>query len=148
MSTRVGVVVMAAALLLYIVLVGQRAWLLVASGDGVGIAMGIALLVLPAVAVWGLGREISFGVRADALGRRLDAEGGLPSEQLDVKASGAPIRDEAAALFPVYRDAVAQHPDDWRAWYRLGLVYDGSGDRRRARHAVRTAISLERAESR
>ncbi|RLK52987.1 tetratricopeptide repeat protein [Microbacterium telephonicum] len=144
MSTRIGVAVMAVALLLYIVLVGQRAWLLVASGDGVGIAMGVALIVLPLVAVWGLGREIFFGVRAEALGRRLDAEGALPAEQLDVKASGAPVRDEAAALFPAYRDAVEQHPDDWRAWYRLGLVYDGAGDRRRARHAVRTAISLER----
>ena len=33
---------------------------------------------------------------------------------------------------------------DWRAWLRLGLVYDASGDRRRARAAVRRAIALAR----
>ncbi|MCT9821515.1 tetratricopeptide repeat protein [Microbacterium sp. W1N] len=148
MSTRIGVAVIAAVLLLYIVLVGQRSWLLLTSGDGVGIAMGVALIVLPLIAIWALWREIAFGVRAEALGRRLEQEDALPPEQLDVKASGRPIRDEAAALFPAYREVVEQHPDDWRAWYRLGLVYDGAGDRRRARQAVRTAIGLERAERR
>jgi len=41
---------------------------------------------------------------------------------------------------------VEAHPDDWRAWYRLGLAYDASGDRRRARGAVRQAIQLETVE--
>ena len=35
-------------------------------------------------------------------------------------------------------------PEDWRAWFRLGLAYDASGDRRRARKAIIRAISLER----
>ncbi|MFT4230961.1 MAG: hypothetical protein QM602_11800 [Microbacterium sp.] len=148
MSARIGVAVMAAALLLYVVLVGQRAYLLFVSGEPVAIAMGAALVVLPIVAVWALGRELWFGRRAALLGRRLEAEGGLPAEQLDVRPSGRPVRDQSDALFPVYRAAAEAHPDDWRAWYRLGLAYDGSGDRRRARAAVRTAIALEAGERR
>jgi cytochrome c-type biogenesis protein CcmH/NrfG len=145
MSTRVGVFVMAAVLALYIALVAQRGWLLLTSEQPVGVAMGAALLLLPVVAAWGLWRELRFGSRAQALGRRLEAEGGLPSEQIDVRQSGRPERAEADALFPAYREDVQQHPDDWRAWYRLALAYDGAGDRTRARQAARRAIALEKA---
>lgn len=148
MSARIGAVVMAAALALYIVLVGQRAVLLLGSGDGIGIAMGVALVVLPLVATWALGRELWFGWRADQLGRRLEREHALPAEEIDLRPSGRPLRDEADALFPRYRAAVEAAPEDWQAWYRLGLAYDGAGDRRRARAAVRRAISLESAQRR
>ncbi|MEV8025719.1 tetratricopeptide repeat protein [Microbacterium sp. NPDC080220] len=148
MRTRIGVGIVAAVLILYIALVAQRAVLLVASGDPVGIAMGIALVLLPVVAVWALWRELSFGLGAQRLGRRLEAEGGLPEEELSLRPSGRPVQAEADALFPAYRDAVERDPDDWRAWYRMGLLYDGAGDRRRARSAIRTAISRERADRR
>lgn len=148
MSTRVGVGIVAAVLALYIVLVGQRAWLLLTSGDGVGIAMGVAMLLLPVVAAWALWRELRFGMGAQRLGRRLEQEGGLPSEELTLRPSGRPVAAEADALFPAYREAVEAAPEDWRPWYRMGLLYDGAGDRRRARSAIRTAISLERAERR
>lgn len=148
MRTRIGVGIVAVVLVLYIALVAQRAVLLVASGDPVGIAMGIALVLLPVVAVWALWRELSFGLGAQRLGRRLEAEGGLPEEELSLRPSGRPVQAEADALFPAYRDAVEENPDDWRAWYRMGLLYDGAGDRRRARGAIRTAISRERAQRR
>lgn len=146
MSARIGVAVMAVLLGLYIVLVAQRAWLLLVSGDPIGVAMGIALVVLPVIAAWALGRELWFGVRAEQLGRRLAAEGALPSEEIAVRPSGRAVRAEADALFPAYRADAEANPEDWRAWYRLGLAYDASGDRRRAREAVRRAIRLERAE--
>lgn len=148
MSARIGVTVMAVALLIYIVLVAQRAWLLVTSAEPVGIAMGIALVVLPVIAAWALGRELWFGVRAERLGRRLEAEGALPSDDVTVRPSGRVVREDADALFPAYRSAVQNQPDDWRAWYRLGLAYDAAGDRRRARAAVRQSIRLEGAERR
>jgi hypothetical protein len=143
MSARVGVAVMAVLLALYIVLVGQRAWLLLTSGDGVGVAMGAALVVLPLIAAWALWRELAFGVGAQRLARRLEADDALPHEELDVRVSGRPDRAQADALFPVPRRRGGA-PDDWRAWFRLGLAYDGSGDRRRAREAIRTAIRLEK----
>lgn len=135
---------MVAAFALYAVFVGQRAWLLLTSGMPLGVAAGVALLVLPVIAVWAVGRELWFGVRAQALGRRLEAEDALPAESLETRPSGRVLRDEADAVFPSYRADVEDAPEDWRAWYRLGLAYDGSGDRRRARAAVRTAIRLER----
>lgn len=146
MSARIGVVVMTALLALYIVLVGQRAWLLVASGDPIAVAMGLALIVLPLIAAWALGRELWFGVRAQQLGRRLATEGGLPEDEVTVRPSGRVLREDGDAVFPVYRADAEAHPDDWRAWYRLGLAYDAAGDRRRAREAVRTAIRLEKAD--
>ncbi|WP_347978685.1 tetratricopeptide repeat protein [Microbacterium sp. ProA8] len=143
MTARIGVVIMAALLALYIVLVGQRAWLLIVSGDPIGVTMGIALIVLPVIAAWALGRELWFGVRAQQLGRRLESEGGLPADEVAVRPSGRVMREDGDAVFPAYRADAEAHPDDWRAWYRLGLAYDAAGDRRRAREAVRTAIRLE-----
>jgi len=144
MSTRIGVAVMAVLLALYIVLVGHRGVLLLTSGEPVAVAMGVALLVIPVLGAWGLWRELRFGMRAQALARRLEAEGGLPAEQIDLRASGRPLRGQADDLFPAYRDDVQQHPEDWRAWFRLALAYDGAGDRTRARQAVRKAIAIER----
>lgn len=146
MSARIGVAVMAVLLTLYIVLVGQRAWLLLVSGDAVGVAMGAALVVLPLIAVWALGRELWFGVRAEQLGRRLQAEDALPEESVSVRPSGRVMREDADAVFPAYRAAAEANPDDWRVWYRLGIAYDAAGDRRRAREAVRTAIRLEKTD--
>ncbi len=148
MSARIGVVVMAVLLAVYIGLVGHRAVLLVLSGDPVGIAMGVALIVLPLVAVWALGRELWFGVRAQQLAGRLEADGALPDDEVEVRPSGRVIRADGEAVFPRYRADVEANPEDWRAWYRLGLAYDAAGDRRRAREAVRTAIRLESASRR
>ena len=148
MSARIGVAVMSAALLLYIVLVGQRAWLLLRSSEPIAVTMGVALVVLPLVAVWALGRELWFGFRAEQLAKRLENERGLPAESVAVRPSGRVLRDEADAIFPAYQSAVEASPASWQAWYRLALAYDAAGDRKRARAAVRTAVSLEGAQRR
>jgi cytochrome c-type biogenesis protein CcmH/NrfG len=138
---------MAALLALYIVLVGWRAVQLVQTGEPVGIAMGVALIVLPLIAAWALGRELWFGVRAEQLARRLEAEGGLPDDIVATTPSGRVTRADGEAVFPRYRAEVEQRPDDWRAWFRLSLAYDAAGDRTRARQAVRQAIRHERSSS-
>lgn len=148
MNARIGVAVMAVLLAVYIVLVGQRAYLLLLSGDAVGIAMGIALVVLPLIAIWALARELWFGVRAQQLGTRLEREDALPRDEVSVRPSGRVLRGDGEAVFPAYRADVEAHPDDWAAWYRLGLAYDAAGDRRRAREAIRRAIRLESASRR
>lgn len=148
MRVRLAVALMTVLLLLYVFLAGQRAIVLLASGESIGVAMGVALIVLPLLALWAIGRELWFGVRAQRLGERLDAEGGLPDEDLPVRPSGRIEREDGDTLFPRYRADVEAHPDDWRARYRLGLAYDAAGDRRRARDAIRTAIRLESAERR
>ena len=148
MTARIGVAVMAVLLGLYIIMVAQRAWLLLISGQPIAIAMGLALVVLPVIAAWALGRELWFGVRAEQLARRLESEGGLPEEPVTVRPSGRVEREDGDAVFPIYRADVEAHPEDWRAWYRLGLAYDAARDRRRARAAVRLAIQLETAQRR
>ncbi len=144
MTTRAGALLMAALLALYLVLVGWRAVQFVATGEPVAVGIGVALVVLPVIAAWALWREIAFGVRSQALVRRLETEGELHLG-LPLLASGRPDRAAADAAFPAFREAAEANPGSWRAWLRLGLVYDAAGDRRRARAAVRRAITLERA---
>ncbi|WP_120337535.1 hypothetical protein [Cryobacterium soli] len=144
MKGRIAVVVMAALLVFYLVLVGWRAVLFIQSGDPVGILIGVALIVLPIIGAWALVREIVFGARCERLVKQLEAEGELPVNDLPSRPSGRPYREAADAQFPQYREAVDAAPQDWRAWFRLGLAYDASGDRRRARAALRTAMSLEK----
>lgn len=148
MRNRLAALLMALLLLVYLVLVAQRAVLLIASGSGVGIAMGIALFVLPLIAAWAIGRELLFGARTEKLVKLMAAEGTLPVDDLPHRASGRPLRDAADADFPQYKAEVEAAPESWRAWFRLGLAYDASGDRRRAREALRQAIRLYQGEQR
>ncbi|GLI25821.1 hypothetical protein ARHIZOSPH14_00630 [Agromyces rhizosphaerae] len=144
-TARIGAIVMAVLLVGYIGLVGWRAVLFIGSGEPVGIAIGVALVVLPVIAVWALWRELAFGVRSERLVDRLDEEDGLP--EFPAQPSGRPDRAEATAAFDAYRAETEAAPESWRAWLRLGIAYDAAGDRRRARAAVRRAITLERASA-
>jgi hypothetical protein len=147
MKNRLAALFMALLLLLYIVIAGQRAVLLFQAGSALGIVAGCALVIFPLVAIWALGRELWFGWQTERLVKRLDAEGGLPVETA-VTASGRPVREVADEEFPKFRAAVEAAPGSWRAWFRLGLAYDASGDRRRARWALREAIRLARTADR
>ena len=142
MTAKYSAILMAALLAVYVALVGWRAVQFIATGEPVGIAMGIALIVLPVIAAWAIWREFAFGIRSQALVKRLDAEGGLDLG-LPLLPSGRPERAAATAAFDGFRADVDAQPESWRAWLRLGLAYDAAGDRRRARQAVRKAIELE-----
>lgn len=145
MAARIGVIVMALGLVIYIAVIGQYAYALFASGSPVAIAMAVGLVVLPGVAVWALVRELQFGFAAQRLTRTLKAEGGLPEEEVGLLPSGRVVKDEAAPLLERYREEASASPDDWRAQLRLGLVQDATGDRKAARFSVREAIRVERA---
>ncbi|GAA4183518.1 hypothetical protein GCM10022288_02910 [Gryllotalpicola kribbensis] len=143
MRNRLAALFMALLLLLYIVIAGQRAVLLFEAGTVLGVVAGCALIVFPLIAIWALGRELWFGFQTEKLVKLLAAEGGLPVESA-VTASGRPVRAVADEEFPRYKAEVEAEPGSWRAWFRLGLAYDASGDRRRARWALREAIRLSR----
>ncbi|MFC5501358.1 tetratricopeptide repeat protein [Lysinimonas soli] len=142
MRVRIAVIVMAGLLALYLLFAVRYGLILIGAGEPLAVAIGVALLILPLVGAWAMVSEILFAVRAERLARRLEAEGGLPSEEVPVSPSGRVDRAAADALFPQYQAAVDADPENWRAWYRLALAYDASGDRRRARWATRTAIRL------
>ncbi|KZE92666.1 MULTISPECIES: tetratricopeptide repeat protein [unclassified Agromyces] len=142
-GAKLGAVVMAVLLGVYLVLVGWRAVQFVQTGEPVAVVMGVALIVLPVLAAWAIWRELQFGARSQRLVRQLEAEGALDLG-MPLRPSGRPERAAADDAFPAFRSAVEAEPDSWRAWLRLGLAYDAAGDRRRARRAVRRAIELER----
>jgi len=133
---------MVALLALYLGLVAQRAWMLVTTGEPVGVVLGVALVVLPVIGAWALVAEVSFGVRTQQIVREMAAEGSLPVDDVPRRPSGRYDREAADAAFPPYAAAVEAHPDDWRSWFRLGLAYDACGDRRRARRSMRRSIAL------
>jgi len=139
---------MAALLLLYLLFIVQYALVLIGVGEPVAIAMGVALIVLPVVGGWALAVELIFAFRAERLLKLLTTEGGLPVDDLPRLPSGRPDPAEADKTFPIYQAAVEADPDSWRDWFRLGLAYDASGDRKRARWATRQSIRLERATRR
>jgi tetratricopeptide (TPR) repeat protein len=144
MKGRIAAWAMAVLLALYLVLVADRSVRLVATGEPVAIGLGVALIILPLIAAWALMRELLFGIRTERLVKDLEAEHGLPADELPKRPSGRPDRSAADAEFDHYRAEVDDAPESWRAWFRLGLAYDASGDRRRARAALRRAIELNR----
>lgn len=142
MSTRIGVAVIALCLVLYFVLTGQKAVLFLGTGEPVGILMGTALVVLPLIGAWALIREVLFGFQAERLGRRLDAEGGMPAAESELTPGGRIARSDAEPLIARYSAAADAEPDEWRPRYRLGVVQDAAGRRRDARASIRQAIRL------
>ncbi len=125
-------------------LLGWRAVLLITAGRPAAVGLGIAVLVVVAVGVAAVAAELRFGVHSASLANRLDAEHGLPEDLLARRPSGRVVRSAADADFARWQADVQTAPGDWRAWYRLALAYDASGDRRRARTAARRAIGLAR----
>ncbi len=144
MKGRIAAIVMCVLLALYLVLIGQRAVLFIQAGEPIAVVIGIALIVLPILGVFALLAEIRFGVLTERMVKQLGSEGALPVDDVPKRPSGRYEREAADAAFPAYADAVRDAPDDWRAWFRLGLAYDACGDRRRARGAIRRAIRLRR----
>ena len=145
MKARVAAITMAALLVLYLAFVVQYSLVLIGTGVAVAVVMGVALLVLPLIAAWLLVREVQFVLRGERLVRVLGAAGELPVDDLPRRPSGRLDTASADAQFPAYQAAVESDPGSWRAWLLLGLAYDASGDRSRARWATRQAIRLERA---
>ena len=144
MRARVASIVMAVLLVVYLVAVTQYAIVLITDPQPIAKAMGFALIVLPVLGAGVLAADLVFVVRGERLVKLLGAEGGLPVDDLPRLPSGRPDPAAADLEFPRYQAEVENAPESWRAWLRLGLAYDASGDRKRARWATRKAIALER----
>jgi cytochrome c-type biogenesis protein CcmH/NrfG len=135
---------MCAALLVYLVLLGRTAVLMISSGRAVAVVLGVALLILPAIGLWAMIATLRAGFAHQKLAR-LVAEDGM---ELDVSAlprrpSGRIERNAADALFDTVRAELDSDPGDWRRWYRLARAYDYAGDRGRAREAMKKAVELQ-----
>jgi hypothetical protein len=137
---------LAAVLALYLGAVAWRGWLLVRDGRPLTVLLGAGVLVLPLIGAWVVWRELAFGRAAGRLATDLAALGELPVDDLERTPGGRIDRPAADAAFARRRREVEAAPDDWRAWYRLAIAYGDAGDTRRARRAMRHAISLYEAQ--
>jgi cytochrome c-type biogenesis protein CcmH/NrfG len=142
--TKVVLGVFVVIVVFYAALIGVKGLALLRSDSSVGVLLGLALLVLPLLGLLLVWREIEFGRRTSVLAHRLEAEGGLPVDDLPRRPSGRVDRKAADAHFDRMRREAEESPDDWRSWFRLALAYDAAGDRSRARAAARHALALHR----
>lgn len=126
----------------YLVVVGERAWLLIRDGRVPFVLLGIGVLILPLLGVWIVWQEMRFGSAAERLGRDLEAEGGLPVDERVRTPGGRLDRTAGDAVYARRRAEVEAEPGDWRRWYRLAVAYGDAGDTARGRRAMRRAIAL------
>ncbi|MGY0057963.1 hypothetical protein ACWY4P_15625 [Streptomyces sp. LZ34] len=142
MRAKITYFVLAAVLVVYFVLVGSRGVLLIEQGTPLTVAFGVAVLVLPLIGFWFLWKTTEFARSANRLARELEAEGGLPVDELVRTPGGRIDRDSADAVFAKRRAETEESPDDWRSWFRLAVAYYDARDTARARKAMQRAIAL------
>ncbi|MFM2373370.1 MAG: hypothetical protein RJA75_266 [Actinomycetota bacterium] len=139
-KAKLGAIGMAALVVFYVVLLGQQGYLFLMQDDPTGKVMGFFILVLPAFGIWGIFRELKFGLNIEKLAKTLEDENGWPSFEFSIRPSGRAVKSEALLEFEKFRVASEADPENWRKWFALGLIYDACGDRKRARMAMRKAI--------
>ena len=74
-------------------------------------AIGVAYLLLPVIGAWALVRELLFGARTERLAKILEAEGGLPEDNLPRTPAGRIIREAADREFEKYRAETEAAPE-------------------------------------
>ncbi len=134
-----------ALLALYTWAVATRGVALVRTGDPAGIGIGAAVLVVPLVVIGLIAREWLLATRVQQMADELAAAGELPVDTLPRSPGGRIDRAAADEAFGDARAAAEREDAGWREWYHLAFAYDAAGDRRRARHALRTAAALRKA---
>ncbi|WP_146841923.1 hypothetical protein [Cellulomonas composti] len=127
---------------LYLWLAASRALAMIGTGEPVGIAFGLAFLVLPLLVVWLVWREWALAITVQRMADELAEAGELPVDDLPRSPGGRIDRVAARAAFDPAREDAQAAPDDWRSWYHLAFAYDAAGDRRRARESLRHAKRL------
>ena len=143
MKTRLTVGVLLFVVAFYSIALPGMGAAFIAAG-GLGVVMGLGILAILVASVGAVGREVRFGMQSMRLARTLSEEDGVP---LDTA-----VRDEHGRIDPAAAEIEWQRrkaivdatPQDWRAWFLLGIAYDNARDRRQGRAAVREAIRLFR----
>ncbi|MFF4509189.1 hypothetical protein [Streptomyces sp. NPDC001401] len=142
MRAKLSYAITAAVLVFYFVLVGSRGVMLIQSGTVLTVTFGTAVLILPVIGLWFLWKNTQFVRKANALAAELDAEGGLPVDELKRTPGGRIDRDSADEVFAKRKAETETAPDDWRSWFRLAVAYHDARDTPRARKAMQRAIAL------
>lgn len=143
-GAKIGAVATTALVIMYVAILGERGVLLISEPNPVAKVMGFLILVFPILALWGIASELVFGVRIEKLAKSIEQEGRWPNFEFKLRPSGRPERESARAEFEKYKVLAQDNPEDYHVWFSLGLAYDASGDRRRARAAMRKALALSK----
>ena len=77
-TPRTAAFVAAFALAVYLVLMGERAFVLITSGRWAFVLFGVGVLVLPLIGALLVYDQLRFGVRTERLSRRFGAAGARP----------------------------------------------------------------------
>jgi tetratricopeptide (TPR) repeat protein len=144
MKTKIVVGLLTALTLLFAGLAIWSAIGFLSADHWIAKVIGACVIAVVLFGMWALVRELRFGASTEKLARILESEGLLPEDNLP-RIRGRIDRDAADRDFEIYRAETESAPENWRSWYRLGLAYDAAGDRKRARAALRDAITLYRA---
>ncbi|MFJ5550476.1 hypothetical protein [Streptomyces sp. NPDC093225] len=142
MRAKLTYLLTAAVLVVYFVLVGSRGVLLIQHGTVLTVTFGVAVLILPVIGIWFLWKNTQFVARSNRLAAELDAQGGLPVDELARDGYGRILRDSADEVFARRKAETEDSPDDWRCWFRLAVAYHDARDTPRARKAMQRAIAL------
>jgi hypothetical protein len=138
------IALMCAAMIGYFILLGRAAVVMITSGKGAAIGLGIAVLILPFIGLWAMVATLRAGFAHQRLARLAADQGmDLDVSALPRRASGRIERAAADALFDTVRGEVDDDPDNWVRWYRLARAYDYAGDRSRARETMRKAVAMQ-----
>ena len=142
MIARVTYFVVSAALLLGFLVIVVTGGQLIATGSPAAVGIGICAEVLVALGCWFLWKTFRFGRRSAQLARQLEAEGGLPVDELQRSAAGRIDKTSADQVFARRKAEAEAAPDDWRSWFRLAVAYADASDTPRARKTMQHAIKL------
>ncbi|MFD9335675.1 hypothetical protein ACFWBF_14890 [Streptomyces sp. NPDC060028] len=146
MRAKITYFLTAAVLVVYFVLVGSRGLMLIQHGTWITVTFGVAVLILPVIGIWFLWKNTQFVTKANQLATELEAEGGLPVDELERDKYGRILRDSADEVFARRKAETEDAPGDWRSWFRLAVAYRDARDTPRARKAMQRAISLHDAK--
>lgn len=140
MATKIWVGVMSALTLVWVFSFAGRGLILLQEPDLIAKLLGVGILVLPVFALWSIFSELRFGFRAQKLAERLYRQG-YGELNLEYRASGKATTESAQREFERI-SALLEQGESWQLWFQLGQAYEANGDRKRARAAIRKAISL------
>ncbi|MBM4793154.1 hypothetical protein HXP44_14105 [Streptomyces sioyaensis] len=133
---------LATVLVLVFGVVALEGVLLLLTGEPAAMGMGAVAFALPCIGAWFLWHNTRFARDAHRLAHALEAEGGLPADELKRTPGGRIDRDAADAVFARRQAETEEAPGDWRTWFRLAVAYHDARDTPRARKAMQRAIAL------
>lgn len=136
------------AMVVYFVMLGRAAFIMIGSGEPAAIGLGVAVLILPIIGMWALIATLRAGFAHQRLARIIHDEGlELDVSDLPRRPSGRIERGAADQLFASVKTELENDPDNWRRWYRVARAYDYAGDRTRARESMKKAVAMQAAET-